>query len=485
MPISEWIPDQPRFNGGSVEAINVIARARSYSPIASQAVYSGNALSARCQGAAAFRSTDNAIGHYAGDATKLYRLVNGTTWTDSSGSVYATGADQIWSFAQFGQLCIATNGVNAPQKITLGSGTSFSNLGGSPPVAKYAAIVRDFLFLGNLSTDAQTVHWSAINNAESWTIGTNQSDVQLIPDGGWIQGIVGGEFGLVFSELAVNRFTYVGGDLIFQRDQLTNGIGATIPGSIAGFSDRAFFVHRTGFYMVSGGQSIVPIGAERVNNYFWSTIDQDNIHRVTSCIDPENNVYIISFPNTTSGGTPNQYLIYNYITNKWSYALPGNHEMIYQGLSARQYTLEDLDTPYPSLDGVPFSLDSAYWTGIGRLSTFSFNTSHYGTQASGPNLEATVDTHEFQPIDGRKCFLRSIRSMVQSGSADLLISIGTRNTIDEFIVFGSEASQESTGRIHLRHDARYFRVKLKVVAGASWTHILGVDEIKVTPSGYR
>lgn len=479
--IAQWLPDQPIFNGGAGEALNVIPRARSYGPLPSFLSYS-NALTARCQGSAAFQGSS--IGRYAGDATKLYRLV-GSNWTASSGT-YNTPPDGRWNFAQFGNLIIAVNGVDAPQKISPENDANFSALSGTPPVAKYIAVVRDFVFLGNLASDPQSVQWSALNNAESWEIGLDEADIQPLPDGGNIQGIVGGEVGIVFSENAINLFTYVGGDLIFQRDKVTNEIGATIAGSIAAFSNQTFFVHRNGFYIFTAGGGIQAIGAERVNNYFWSNLNDFNRHRVTSAIDPENNLYAISFPNNEStDGTPNEILFYNWITNKWSHSKPGYHELIHSSISSQGLSLEDIGALYSNIDTLPYSLDSDFWKGVGRLYLGSFDATHKATFMNGPSLAATIDTTETQLSNGQRSYLREARPMIEAINANITLAVGTRNKLDEQVLWSQQMQESLNGKINIRSNARYHRFRLRTQTGDQWTHILGVDDPIFEPVGGR
>ncbi len=56
---------------------------------------------------------------------------------------------------------------------------------------------------------------------------------ELIPDGGDITGITGGEFGIVFLEKAIVRMSYIGSPLFFQFDTISRNIGCIEGGSIA------------------------------------------------------------------------------------------------------------------------------------------------------------------------------------------------------------------------------------------------------------
>jgi hypothetical protein len=122
VPVAEYTPDQPDFlNPGSGYVRNCLPRtAQSYGPMPSLAVYS-NALAARCQGGTAFQDGAGNVNAFAGDATKLYRLVGGTTsWADvSKAGGYATAADQRWSSILFGNRVLMTNYADPIQSFVL------------------------------------------------------------------------------------------------------------------------------------------------------------------------------------------------------------------------------------------------------------------------------------------------------------------------------------------------------------------------------
>ena len=77
LPFAEWTPDLPdHMNPGATEATNVFPAVNSYRPFNDIAVTSSNALTARCQGARAFKSDSGVVSIFAGDATKLYKLTS-------------------------------------------------------------------------------------------------------------------------------------------------------------------------------------------------------------------------------------------------------------------------------------------------------------------------------------------------------------------------------------------------------------------------
>jgi len=116
------------------------------------------------------------------------------------------------------------------------------------------------------------VQWSDINDSTDWTAGAaSQSDFQDIPDGGDIRGMTGGEFGLVLMEKSVVRMTYIGAPLFFQFDTLTRSLGCYEARSVVQYGAMTFFLSDDGFY-VCDGQQVKPIGAERVDDWFFANL---------------------------------------------------------------------------------------------------------------------------------------------------------------------------------------------------------------------
>ena len=213
--------------------------------------------------------------------------------------LYSPGGDGTWRFTQFGPLAIAVNGVDAPQAFDLSVGTRWSALAGAPPVGTFVTTVRDFVLMGKIGATPQRVQWSGINNANLWgSVPSNQADFQDLPDGGNVTGLVGGEYALIFQETSVRRMTYEGPPIIFRIDKIANDIGASVPGSVASLIDMAFFCHKSGFYMVQGGQTITPIGRGKVDRTFWAEFDETNHFRASAAIDPVRGLYVFAYPAT-------------------------------------------------------------------------------------------------------------------------------------------------------------------------------------------
>lgn len=480
----EWAPDQPDLGLTAREASGLIPEKAGYRPFKSLATVS-DALAARAQGAAWFRAPDGTTKHFAGDATKLYLLDNTNQWDDVSrvsGGSYATDPSGNWRFEQFVDKAFATNGVDAVQCYDLSGGGNWAAASGSPPVGKFIGVAHNnFLVLANLPDAPMKVAWSGANNVTTWTSSpVTGADQQDQPNGGEITGFFGGTAAVVFQESALRLMVYEGGDTTFRFDVIASDLGNSVPNAVAGWGSIAFFCHRSGFHMIIGGQEVRPIGRDRVDRWFWGKLDQTNMHRCCSAIDPVNSLYMLAFP-TGDSGTPSEILVYNWKADRWAHVTT-TCEIIYSGAAQRSWTLEELDV-FGAIEDVPFSLDSSYWTGVRQLLLAGFATDHkYGT-FSGANAAAQIDTGEMQPIPGRRSKIISARPLVDGGSPQ--IAVGTRATQQGPVGWTAARSMTSAGMVPLRAEGRYVRFRATMPAGSPFQFMQGIDEIDFQPGGVR
>ena len=199
------------------------------------------------------RKTDGTIVVFAGTSTRLYKLDNTTlAWTEVSKGAVAYSAlpsTDHWGFAQFGNLVIAVQANTVPQVYDISSGSAFADLGGSPPQARYAAVVGRFLVLSGLLSTPYRIQWSGLNAITTWTPGVNSSDFQDFPDGGVVRGVAGGEFGVIFQDSVIRRMVYaVGASYVFKIDRIAEDKGLLAPYSLISAGDKIFFLANQGFH---------------------------------------------------------------------------------------------------------------------------------------------------------------------------------------------------------------------------------------------
>lgn len=473
----EWLPDLPYYeNPGLVEARNVIPVNGSYKQFfAPEAV--GDALSARCQGAFAAADTAGDPEIYAGTATGLFER-NGTSWTDRSGAAYTTAPIGYWRFVQFGEGVIATNHSDLPQFKTAGAAANFADLAtsGTAPRARQIGIINNFVVLGDLSDATYgvvpyAVQWSAIGNARDWPIPLT-SDARSKQSGrqtlsvqyGTVTAIANGQFyGLVFQQRGITRFTYIGGDTVFQVQEFERTRGCWFPQSMIQIGELCYFIAADGFY-VTDGQSVRPIGHGKVDLTFLASCDQSYRERVTVSFDYATKCIHWCFPTATAtSGQPNRLYLYNLSDNRFSYA-ESETQLLFQSFTTG-YTLDQLDTLYTSIDDITVSLDSSIWQG--GVPVVNGFTGDALAQFSGDALDARLETGEFEPNPMGYAFIRGVKPLVTGSPTTVQVTLGTRSSQDnENRSFGTPVTRTTrTGVCDFRTQARYLTARVDITGG--------------------
>ena len=271
--LTEWLPDQPDNAGGVNDAVNVIPSTIGYQPFPNAVDFSGAA--AEDLNSVFVAKWDTEIAIFAGGATKLFKFNATTEAMEDKSKAGGYSGNNTWRFAQFGKTVIASNGTEILQYWTMGSSTAFADIATSP-AAKSLTVVRDFVVTGNISTGtlgSATVQFSDINDETDWTpSASSQAGSQVIADGGNIQAITGGEFGLVFLERSISRMSYVGTPFVFQFDTISRGLGCIESGSVCQYGNLSFFLSDDGFYTCDGNV-VSPIGNSKIDHWFFEDVD--------------------------------------------------------------------------------------------------------------------------------------------------------------------------------------------------------------------
>jgi hypothetical protein len=481
-----WLPDQPKYQGPHLrEALGCIPRLKSYGPWPDLAPQS-DALAERVRGAIALRDKGGDDAHiYAGTDTKIWELQSGGTWNDVSrlvGGAYASsGEADRWAFAQYGDRAIATNFVDVAQKLDMSTETDFSALSGSPPKAKYAQAFRGFLFLGFTENSGLGVAWSALNNSEGWTPGTDQSDEIEFPDGGVVTGMRATDALYVFQEYAIQRFYPVGLPTVMQRDKITDQSGCSIPGSLCNY-ERIFFFRSTNGFQMFDGQNITPIGAEQVDTFFSNDADPNFYARMSAAVDPIRKLVVWNYTSVNAeNGAPDMQIAYNWVSKTWGHA-PIGCELVFPALTT-ETTLEDGDTLFPGgIDTAEGSFDDPIWAG-GVIQFGAFTSLYEFGTFSGSNIEARIEPGVVQ-VARHRVRIKEARVVVDTTAALLDVRM-TESEGDDPAVFGAGESQQSNGAYKLRAAGRFAYFRLTIPAGSDWEHAQAITDIKSGGAGQQ
>jgi hypothetical protein len=466
----EWLPDQPPIAGALVEAKNVIPNQIGYAPLPSVSAISNDASD----------TLNGVFGGRFGTVTKVFATSNTKIFQYSSSNLnlsnvsrsgnYSASPTGRWSFAQFGKVVLAANGAEPLQGYTLDSSSTFLNVASAAPTASFVSVVRDFVVCAKIPSNPNRVLWSDINDETDWISGpASQSDFQDIPDGGNVVGVQGGEFGLIFLEKSISRMTYAGAPLYFQFDTLSRGLGCLEPRSIAQYGSLSFFLSDDGFYYCDG-QKIVPIGAEKIDRFFFNDAELALLNTMSCAVDPVRRCVFWLYTNNSS---VQSVLIYNFQVQRWSRG-ETTADFI-AGVETEGITLESLDNYSGSLDDLDISLDDRFW-----LANNTLLAGVEGTKIvafSGANAKAEIITGD---LTNKNSIITLAKPQVDNGTAS--VAVASRDRLDSDVIFGDASEADNENRCSLRSHGRYHRIK--VLPSGNYTSAVSV-EIDIKPRGNR
>lgn len=473
LPVAEYAPDQPTFQGGATAYVNNVIpiTAQSYGPMASFSMVS-TAISARCQGAASFRGPDGTIFNTSGSAIKLYKW-DGTTISDVSrlaGGAYAVDPAEMWSFAQFGANVVAVDGSDAPQLWVIGTSSNYAALTGSPPVGRFVTVVKDFLVMGRIAAALNRIQWPDINSVTAWASG--QADLQDFATGGRVMGVVGGEFGVVLLETAIYRMVYVGTPDIFQFGEISLEKGCAAEGSIAAYDDKIFFWNFDGFWMMIGGNAPIPIGDQKVDAQFLMDVNLAFLYRVTATVDPVRKLYFVCYPSKASTlGTPDKCMVFNWSIGRWASATFAI-DFIFSAKANAGYNTDTIDTLLGNTDATGVSGDSSVFTGSPQGTLAGFSTDFKFGFFNGAALAYIIDSMEGELSPGNRTFVTNSRPEVDGGTPS--VTIGYRDRLVDLVTWDTPSTMNTFGDCPTFNNHRYQRARMSGAAGDLWNHCTGI-----------
>lgn len=477
MPWGEWRPDlatlQTEF---AADVENVFPGSNSYLPIPGFAPFSDTPVppppsTERVVGAFSARKTTGEWVVYAGTPTKLYSWTLLVGWTEV-GSGYHVPEGELWSWAQFGKYLVAAQIGDAPVRVDVDAGGTFATFGA--PVAHNVRTIGDFLVLGGLASNRRKIIWSSINDITGWTIGINLCDEQEMPDGGPVMGLAGDKIGYVVQDRAIRVMQFLPGDttFIFSISKVAYDRGSVSEYGFTSVGDTLYVFCEDGFYAVAGTQ-LVPIGWEKVNEWFLANSDvgRRNVVQCVAAVRP----YIFWAYHASSGSPAAYYdraIIYCWANQRWTRA--AINAQMWAGATATVNL--DLDTTGPEtgdalLDSAARSLDSFAYIG-GRPRMAAVDPAGLLVELSGPNLQATLETGETHPVPGSRAMVGDVYPLADG--IDGVIYDGYRERLQDDVQWTQAYPIEITGSAAVYNSSRLHRFRHVIPRGTKWTHAQGV-----------
>ena len=422
------------------------------------------ALSAACVGAAALRSVDDSLSIFAGTATGLYKA-SGLSWTDVSrtvGGAYAVAAGYHWSFAQFGNVSLATNDADKLQFLT-SSGSDFENVTAAPKAA-FVEVVGQFVFLADTNDGVNIEHdrwWcSASGDYTDWTpsIVTECAKGRLVSSPGPILGLKKfGEQIIAYKARSMFIGTYVGAPEIWRFQEVPAQIGAVSERAVANIGTDAYpkhiFMGADDIYVFDGSRP-TPIGAGFVREYIYNSIEASRLRNCIATHDPVNSL-VYFYYHTTDSANLNACVVYNYKTNRWGvddrtiecafeYSTPG-------------ITYDDLGTYYATYADLPnVSYDAAFFAADAR-SIGVFDASHVLSLLTSTSVTSHFTTGDMGE-EANFSVLSRVRPLYLTAPTTAQMTNYYRNNLGESLTTDATTTYAS-GKFDLLRSARWHRLK--------------------------
>lgn len=482
VPFGEWLPDAPSFkNPGCEEANNVIPVTGGYDPFPSLEGQ-GETVTGTVKGAVQMYDNTGTSIIVGGTNDRLF--IRRSSITQTTGFT-ALGGREAWDFAQFNDFVIAAGSNNTLQYLSdIDVDNTWSALSATAPSAKRVARVGDFVMAGNIDGAPNRIQWGPINNPTGvWTASrlTQAGQVDLPPEYGAVQKIVGGRYALVFQERAIHRLTYVGPPLVWRADVVSDARGALAPFSVITIAGVTYYLSQDGWRITNGSEE-QPLGSQRINRWFIENVDFDQIAFTQGAIDWGNEAIVWAFTGLGSL-TSSKLLIYSYSQNRFSTA-DANVDWIC-GSNFDGVDLDSLDAIYGNLDAIPGSLDVASLSGGDRvLSGFvgGASTSEYSI-FNGTAQQAVWETGEFQISPQRRSFVNEVTALMEAEDWDMRARVNARNNLG--VRSQSRNVQAGwNGACAVRTEGQKISVRVEKPSGGTWSKAQGI-QVRFKEAGYR
>ena len=479
----EWRPDVATLDTQFANDVeNVFPAINSYLPVPSLAPFSDAVVppppsNERVVGLCSARTTTGEWAVYAGTPTKLYRWTLLAGWTEK-GSGYHVPEGELWSFTMFGKYLVAVQIGDPPQQANVDADGSFTVMTGAPQ-AHNVRTIGDFIVLGGLLSNRRKIMWSAINpdltgGSGNFTPGIGLCDEQEFPDGGPVIGIAGDKIGYVVSDRAIRLMQFLPGDttFIFSFSKVVYDRGSISEFGYTSIGDTLYVLCEDGFYAVSGAQ-LIPIGHEKVNDWFLANSDvgRRNVVQCVSAVKP----YIFWAYHATSGSPAAYYdrvILFNWSNQRWA-KMAVNAQMWGGAIATVNLDLDTTGTEPGDalLDSTARSLDSFAYMG-GRPRVAAVDPDGNLVDLTGPNLQATLESGEAHLVPGSRALAGDVYPLADG--ADGVIYDGYRERLQDDVQWTQAFPIEITGSAAVYNSARLHRFRHIIPRGSKWTHAQGV-----------
>lgn len=280
------------------------------------------ALAAACRGANVMNRLDNQRRVFAGAQAALYEL-SGSVWADvSKVGGYTGGTENVWRFAQFGNVSLAANTVDKIQASTTGAFADITQA----PKARIIETASGFVlaYATNDPTNGDLPDgWacSGIYDHVTWTPGpsTQASNGRLLDTPGEIRAAKRlGTNVAVYKETSMYLGQYVGPPIVWAHQVVSSSIGALSQECVIDTGTAHLFISRDDF-CVFDGSAPRSLNAP-VREWFFKNSDPTYRYKTKGYYDRFSGRAWWFYASKGSSGALTDAIVYNTKSDKWGYA---------------------------------------------------------------------------------------------------------------------------------------------------------------------
>lgn len=261
---------------------------------------------------------------FFGDSASLYRwpgsgviLEEGTLYTGIEDATVTQDAT-AWSFKDFGDWMIATNGVDT---IQVNKGSSFVDLGGVSGAFDTAEIVtalNEHIIVFNTDNSPYEARWAAAGNPELWVPATTNTAgfLPIREARSPIKAAVPLQEAIaVYTKESLFLMEYVGSaSFRFRIRHAINGIGAVSKHSVVSVGSFNYGLGTGGFWFTDGN-SFKYIDEPAIRDYWRDNLASGQVSKVNAYHNEDEKKIVWYFPTTDE---PDAGVAFNYLRNTWT-----------------------------------------------------------------------------------------------------------------------------------------------------------------------
>lgn len=487
LPLDEWRPDLAPLSPGSEAALNVLPAADGYVPLPMPVFRGPGGLAGTCSWLMVVITGDGLSIPFAFTSSGIFQA-GGTGWIEVSRTP-GYEATLGWNAVQWGDQVFAVNGKDTVQ---LSGGGTFGDVAGRTDGlgSRYIAIVGDFLVLASVYDHALAnqyplrVQWSGrLRPAMLDPDLVIQSGYVDRPSIGRIQGITGGEYGLILGEEGLDRMDYVGPPAIWQFRTLETDIGCELARSVVQAGDKVFWWSRRGWRMSQGGPSR-PIGLGKVDEWTRARVDFERGANMTATALLRQGAVIWSFVSRDNNGSvPDECLAYSWEHDRWT---RGQFAVECLGRQAAPSIMTD-DPTWSATFGATTDDSNAITDAVQGGRPFAAAVVDGGLHALQVKSGVAVEciTTETQLLPGQRALVSRLRPLVH-GAVEVSAYSQTREMqTDERLRTKGPYGLEHDGSMSCHHAARFHRFRLVVRTPFSKIQAMEIPDWAIAQAGRR